>query len=121
MRWDLGIAGVMLLAAMAATFGLLAQLVAGRHVTKWMWLIGASSYFVFGLLISEWWFGWATEEELQPNYDGLSFDEVLLLTLWPSIVVIAIVRRVLRHLNRSHASAPSLPQAAHGRARDARI
>ena len=29
-----------------------------------------SGYFVLGLLVSEAWFGWATEEELQPNIDG---------------------------------------------------
>ncbi len=30
--------------------------------------------------MSEVWFGWATGAELQPNIDGLSFDETLLLS-----------------------------------------
>lgn len=44
-----------------------------------LWLFSAVVYFVAGILVSEVWFGWATEEELQPNIDGLSFDEVLLM------------------------------------------
>lgn len=71
MDWDLGIAGVGLLLAMSLVFGLLAQLTAGRHTTRWMWLIGGGTFFVIGLLISEAWFGWATENDQQPNYDGL--------------------------------------------------
>jgi hypothetical protein len=45
-------------------------------------------YFVGGLFTSEVWFGWATEEELQPNIDGLSFDEVLLFGLITGIVTV---------------------------------
>jgi hypothetical protein len=33
------------------------------------------------LFISEVWYGWAAQEELRPNIDGLSFDEVLLIGL----------------------------------------
>ncbi|MGZ6975083.1 MAG: hypothetical protein ACXVL8_16855 [Acidimicrobiia bacterium] len=68
---------------------------AGRGVTHWMWLIGAATFFVLGLLISEAWFGWATAEDLQPNYDGLSFDETL-LAIFPSIVVVVVTRRMIR-------------------------
>lgn len=80
-RWDLGIAGLGLLAAMSLGFGLIAHLIVGRVVTRWLWLISAIVYFAAGILVSEVWFGWATEEELQPNIDGLSFDEVNLVTL----------------------------------------
>jgi hypothetical protein len=34
------------------------------------------------MFISEVWFGWATQEELQPNIDGRSFAEVLLIGLF---------------------------------------
>ena len=95
MDWDLGVTGVGLLLAMAAGFGLVAQVVAGRRTTRWMWLIGGGAFFVFGLLISEAWFGWATVEELQPNYDGLSFDETL-LAIFPSIAVVLVARRMIR-------------------------
>ena len=53
-----------------------------------------------GLFISEVWFGWATQEELQPNIDGLSFDEVLLLGLVPGIVTVLITRYVTRRARR---------------------
>jgi hypothetical protein len=94
-EWDLGAAGVGLLVAMSIGFGLIAHIVAGRGTTRWMWSIGAGTFFVVGLLISEAWFGWATEEDLQPNYDGLSFDETL-LAIFPSIVIVLIARRVIR-------------------------
>ena len=78
MDWDLGLVGVGLLLGMSLCFGFVAQLIAGRHTTRWMWLLGGAAFFAFGLLISEAWFGWATGEDLQPNIDGLSFDETLL-------------------------------------------
>ena len=46
MDWDLGFAAVGLLLAMSLGFGLLAQLLAGRGTTRWMWLIGAGTFFV---------------------------------------------------------------------------
>lgn len=96
MQWDLGLQGVGLLVGMSLGFGAIAQLVAGRTTTKWLWLVAAAAYFVAGLFISEVWFGWATEEELQPNIDGLSFDEVLLIGLLPGIAVILVARYVAR-------------------------
>lgn len=42
-------------------------------------------------LISEVWFGWATAEDLQPNIDGLSFDEVL-LGLVPGVLGVLGIR-----------------------------
>jgi hypothetical protein len=88
MQWDLGLQGLGLLVLVSLGFGLVAQLVVGRVSTRWLWLIAAVTYFVSGLFISEVWFGWATEAELQPNIDGLSFDEVLLIGLVPGILVV---------------------------------
>jgi hypothetical protein len=113
MDWDLGFAAVGLLLAMSLGFGLLAQLIAGRGTTRWMWLIGAGTFFVLGLLISEAWFGWATEEDLQPNYHGLSFDETL-LAVFPSIAVVIVVRRLIRRRQHPRSpGSPTSPPAAH--------
>lgn len=99
MDWDLGFLGVVTLLGMAAAFGLVAQLFTWR-TTHWMWAIAGATYFVAGLFISEVWFGWATEEDLQPNIDGLSFDEVLLIGLLPGIAAVLAARFILR---RQHA------------------
>ena len=110
MDWDLGLTGAGVLLAMSLGFGLVAQLLAGRHVTHWMWLIGGGTFFVLGLLISEAWFGWATAEDLEPNYDGLSFDETLLAII-PSIAAVIVTRRMIRnrHKSRSRSSRTSPP------------
>jgi hypothetical protein len=50
-------------------------------------------------------FGWATEEELQPNIDGLSRDEVLLSAVITTALVVWLVRR---RAHRTHR-----PQEAH--------
>jgi len=110
--WDLGATGVGLLLAMSVGFGLVAQVVAGRKTTRWIWLIGAGTFFVFGLLISEAWFGWATEEDLQPNYNGLSLDETL-LAIFPSIAIVFVARRTIR---RRHAARAPRSRSASGRA-----
>jgi phosphatidylserine synthase len=95
MEWDLGFEGVGVLIGMSLVFGVVAQLLAGRRTTRWMWLIGAATFFVIGLLISEWAFGYATERDLQPNYDGLSFDETL-LAIFPSLAIVFFVRWMIR-------------------------
>jgi hypothetical protein len=100
MQWDIGLRGLGLLVAISLGFGVVAQLVAGRATIRWLWLIAAAGYFVGGLFISEVWFGWATQEELQPNIDGLSFDEVLLLGLVPGIVTVLLTRYVRRRTRR---------------------
>jgi hypothetical protein len=112
MDWDLGIAGGGLLVAMSVGFGSLAQLVFGRGATRWMWLVGTGAFFVLGLLISEVAFGWATEKDLQPNYDGLSFDETL-LAIFPSIAVVFSTRRIIRHRHFSGSRHSVTPQAPH--------
>jgi len=78
MEWDLGWQGVGVLALMSVGFGLLAQMLFWTRATWWVGLVAAGVMFVVGLLISEVWFGWATAADLQPNIDGLSFDEVLI-------------------------------------------
>ena len=77
MQWDLGLLGVGVLIALSLGFGIFTQLVFWR-TTGWLWLLASAVFFVAGILISEAWFGWATAAELQPNIDGLSFDEVLI-------------------------------------------
>lgn len=95
MDWDLGAEGVGILLGMAIAFGVGAHLVLHRDSTRWLWLIGTAAFFVFGLRSSEAWFGWATEEDLQPNDDGLSFDETL-LAIFPSFAAVYLARRTLR-------------------------
>ena len=99
MEWDLGFLGLATLLGMALGFGLLAQLFAGKATSRRLWLIASGVYFVAGLLISEVWFGWATEKDLQPNIDGLSFDEAL-LSLIPGIAAVIITRHLARRPTR---------------------
>ena len=100
LQWDLGLWGLALLVGMSVAFGLVAHLVV-RTATRWMGLIAAAGYFVGGLLVSEVWFGWATEEELQPNIDGLSFDEAFLLGLIAGIVTVLVTQYVTRRRQAS--------------------
>jgi len=117
MTWDLSLAGLGLLMAMSLGFGLLAQIVAGRGgITRWLWLVAAASYFVSGLITSEVFFGWATEEELQPNVGGLSFDEVLLLGLLGGITGVLITRHLSRRRHHQRrASSAGRPRPRHAR------
>ena len=102
MQWDLGIAGLGLLLAMSLVVGLLALLlVAGRSAgRRRVGAIGAAAYFITGLFASEAMFGWATEEELQPNIDGLSYDEALLIGLLGGVVSVLVTRYVVRKRHR---------------------
>ena len=110
MQWDLGLQGLGALLAMSLGFGLVAQLVAGRLTTRWLWAIAGAVYFVSGLFISEVWFGWATEAELQPNIDGLSFDEVLLIGLVPGIASVLVTRYVRRRTAAGRGARSQRPQ-----------
>jgi hypothetical protein len=104
-HWDIGLQGLGVLALYSLGFGLIAQLVMWRSTTHWLWLIAAGTFFIAGLLISEVWFGSATEEELQPNIDGPSRDEALLAFIPASVAVWitrAFGRRNMRH-RRGHA------------------
>lgn len=109
MDWDLGLAGVAYLAALSLVFGVVAHLVAGRATTRWLWLIATAGFFVLGLIISEGMFGWATEEDLQPNIDGLSRDEVL-VGMVPAMAAVLAARW---WMVRRHASPrPGTPKPA---------
>ena len=103
MDWDLGSRGLLYLAAMSIGFGLLAQLLSGRAAPKWLWPLVSGVYFGVGILVSEFWFGSATEEDLQPNIDGLSRDEVLLLGLVPVAVAVVVTRWMARRHARQAA------------------
>jgi hypothetical protein len=100
MQWDLGLQGVGLLVAMSLASGVVVQFVWGWAV-RGLWLAAAAALFVAGVLISEVWFGWATQEELQPNVDGLSFDEVLLGMLC-GVAIAALARVVVRRRQHTH-------------------
>ena len=103
MEWDLGSSGLLYLAAMSIGFGLLAQLLSWRAGPKWLWALVSGVYFGVGILVSEFWFGWATEEDLQPNIDGLSRDEVLLIGLVPVAVAVVVTRWMARRHTRQAA------------------
>lgn len=104
MQWDLGIQGMGVLVALSLAMGVITYLLAGRARNLWYWLMGSAAAFVAGLLTSEGLFGWATEEDLQPNIDGLSFDEVLLFTLLAAVVAGVVSRMVLRRTHRGERS-----------------
>ena len=101
MDWDLGLQGIALLLGMSIGFGVVAQLLLWRATPHWLWALATAAYFVSGLFVSEVWFGWATEEDLQPNIDGLSFDEVLLIAPLFGIVVVVVAWLVTRRA-RTH-------------------
>jgi hypothetical protein len=100
-QWDLGLQGLAVLAVMSLAFGAFTQVVFLGRGVWWVGLAAAALSFVAGLFISEVWFGWATAEELQPNIDGLSFDEVLIGYLIGGVIVL-VVRYLTR--DRTHPS-----------------
>ncbi len=100
MEWDLGPRGLALLVGMSLGFGVIAQFVMWKAATHWLWLVAAVSYFLSGLFTSEVWFGWATQEELQPNVDGLSFDEVFLSSALVGILTVLATWYVTRRSRR---------------------
>jgi len=98
MQWDLGIQGLALLGAMSLGFGAFAGLVVGKGWAHRLLAtaITTASCFVVGLFTSEVLFGWATEEDLQPNIDGLSRDEVLLSSVLATVTVVLVMRYFAR-------------------------
>ena len=111
MDWDLGSNGLLYLAGMSIVFGLLAQVLAWRAAPRWLWAVVSAVYFGLGIFVSEVWFGWATDEDLQPNIDGLSRDEVLLIGVVPVVVAVAVTRwmarRHPRHVAHEHEVPPT--------------
>lgn len=105
MQWDLGLQGLAVLAVMSLGFGLFTQLLFFSRPMWWMGLLATAAFFIGGLFISEVWFGWATGAELQPNIDGLSFDEVLLgYAIGVPIVLVARYLTRRRGLHRPAAA-----------------
>lgn len=92
MNWDLGLNGLLYLAAVSIGYGLLAQVLTWKVAPKWLWAVVFGVSFGFGIVVSEVLFGWATEEDLQPNIDGLSRDEVLLIGLIPVVIAVVATR-----------------------------
>jgi hypothetical protein len=103
MQWDLGLQGLAVLGAISLGFGVLAALLVGGGWAHRLWatVITAVACFGAGVLTSEWLFGWATEEDLQPNIDGLSRDEVLLSSVVTTALVVLAMRYVTRR-SRAH-------------------
>lgn len=100
MQFDLGFVGLGLLLVISLVFGLVAQLVVGMGHTRWMWLIGATAWFLGGLYFSEVLFSWATIDDIQPIIDGLAFDEALLGGLLVGVPVVIVSWFLTRR--RSH-------------------
>lgn len=98
MQWDLGWQGLVVLGGMSLGFGVLAGLLVGKDVTHRLMgtAITTVACFGVGLVTSEVLFGWATEEDLQPNIDGLSRDEVLLSQVLTTAVVVLVMRYLAR-------------------------
>ena len=53
MLWDQGLKGLGFLVFMSVVFGFIAQAVAGRATTGWLWPIASTAYFLGGLLSDE--------------------------------------------------------------------
>lgn len=100
MQWDLGLQGLTLLGALSLGFGVVAGVLVGRDWGRRLWTVAIATVACFGagLMTSEVLFGWATEEELQPNVDGLSRDEVLLSSVLTTAVVVLVMRYLIHRL-----------------------
>ena len=96
-----------LLGAISLGFGVFAGLVVGSGRRLWAAVLTTLACFGVGLVTSEGLFGWATEQDLQPNIDGLSRDEVLLSSALTTAVVVLAMRYVAR---RTH---PNVPGGRH--------
>ena len=94
MQWDLGPEGVAVLGGISLGFGVLAGLLVGDGPARRVGSAVATALACagVGLLTSEWLFGWATGDDLQPNVDGLSRDEVLLSSVIVTVLVVIFVR-----------------------------
>jgi hypothetical protein len=99
MQWDLGLQGLALLGVISLGFGACAALIVGRNVAYRLLASAITTVACFGvgLFTSEGIFGWATEEDLQPNIDGLSRDEVLLSSVLTMTLVVLVMRYLARH------------------------
>jgi len=98
MQWDLGLQGLAVLVAISLCFGVGSALLVGGGWSRRLWAVAITTVACFGvgLITSEGLFGWATEEDLQPNIDGLSRDEVLLSSVLTTALVVIVMRYVTR-------------------------
>jgi hypothetical protein len=90
-----------MLVLMSLVLGVFTQILFWGTSSRWLWVPVSVAFFVLGLFISEVWFGWATEAELQPNIGGLSFDEVLLGFMVAAAVIVLV--RILVARGHRHA------------------
>ena len=104
MEWDLGLYGLGVLLVMSLVFGAVAALVTWTTATHWMGVIAAGVYFIAGLFISEVLFGWATEVDLQPNIDGLAFDEVLVGATLTGVIAVGVAWYLTRRSTAGRAA-----------------
>jgi len=103
--WDIGLRGMGILIGYSLVFGVVAQLALWRATgTRWLWLIGATGWFIGGLFASEVLFATATIDQLQPIEDGLVFDEAM---LGGFIVGLALVLTTWYVTRRSGSRQPS--------------
>lgn len=116
MEWDLGAWGLAVLAGMSAVFGVLGALLVGGDASRRLWsgVVTLAACFGVGLLVSEGLFGWATEEELQPNIDGLSRDEALLAGVVTTALVVLLVRYAARRRREQAVGPGDEPRFEHG-------
>ncbi|CAN7366852.1 hypothetical protein [Knoellia sp. LjRoot47] len=98
MEWDLGLKGLVVLAAIALGFGVVAGAAVGQGVRRRVRavVVATAACFGVGALTSEVLFGWATADEMQPNVDGLSRDEVLLSSVLTTGLVVLVLHTVAR-------------------------
>ena len=95
MQWDLGWQGVGVLLMLSLPFGAITQMAFWGRASLWLGAIAGAASFLVGLFISEVMFGWATGADLQPNIDGLSFDEVL-LGYAGGVLLVLVIRFLMR-------------------------
>jgi hypothetical protein len=93
MAWDLGIAALLVLAAVSIGVGLLAQLVSGSRAPTWLWVRVSAVYFVVAAWITDAWFGWATA-------DQLTLEDMFLVGLAPVPAVVLVTRALYRGRGR---------------------
>lgn len=105
--WDIGLRGLGILIGYSLVFGVVAQLVLWRATgTRWLWLIGATGWFIGGLFASEVLFATATIDQLQPIEDGLVFDEAMFGGLIVGLALVLITWYVTRR-SGSHQPSPA--------------
>ena len=109
MQWDLGLQGLAVLGALSLGFGVFAGLVGGKGVAYRLLATAITTVACFGLglVTSEMLFGWATQEELQPNLDGLSRDEALLSSVLTTAVVVLVMRYLARRTGHREWGTPT--------------